>query len=32
MFSINKNTELTAELLQKMINRFFVSDVPKLKK
>ena len=32
MFSVNKNTELTAELLQKMINRFFVSDVPKLKK
>ena len=32
MFSINKNTELTAELLQKMINRFFVSDMPKLKK
>lgn len=32
MFSINKNTELTAELLQKMINRFFVNDVPKLKK
>ena len=32
MFSINKNTELTAGLLQKMINRFFVSDVPKLKK
>ena len=32
MFSVNKNTELTAELLQKMLNRFFVSDVPKLKK
>lgn len=32
MFSINKNTELTAELLQKMINRFFVSNMPKLKK
>lgn len=32
MFCINKEIELTAELLQKMINRFFVSDVPKLKK
>lgn len=32
MFCINKEIELTAELLQKMINRFFVSDMPKLKK
>lgn len=32
MFCINKETELTAELLQKMINRFFVSDMPRLKK
>lgn len=32
MYSIGKNTELTKELLQKMINRFFVSELPKLQK
>lgn len=32
MYSIGRNTELTKELLQKMINRFFVSELPKLQK
>lgn len=32
MFYLNKNTELTVELLQKMINRFHLNVQPKLKK
>ena len=32
MFYINQNTELTAELLQKMINRFNISVLPQLMK
>lgn len=32
MFYLNKGTELTAELLQKMINRFNVSVLPQLEK
>ena len=32
MFYVNKNTELTIELLQKMINEFNISVVPKLQK
>lgn len=32
MFYLNKNTELTVELLQKMINRFTVNVQPKLEK
>lgn len=32
MFYINKNTELTTELLNKMINRFITEDKPKLEK
>ena len=32
MFYLNKQTELTAELLQKMINKFFVEVQPKLNK
>lgn len=32
MFYINKNTELTIELLSKMINRFITEDKPKLEK
>lgn len=32
MFYLNKNTELTADLLMKMINRFHVNEEPRLKK
>lgn len=32
MFYINKNTELTADLLNKMIDRFYVEEEPRLKK
>lgn len=32
MFYINNNTELTAELLQKMINRYNISVLPQLEK
>ncbi len=32
MFYVNKNTELTVELLQKMINRFVVNEQPRLAK
>ena len=32
MFYINKNDELTAELLQKMINRFHINEQPRLNK
>lgn len=32
MFYVNQNTELTAELLQKMINRFNISVLPQLQK
>ncbi len=32
MFYLNRNTELTVELLQKMIERFSVEDQPKLEK
>ena len=32
MFYLNKNTELTVELLQKMIERFMVNEKPKLEK
>ena len=32
MFYINKDTELTADLLQKMINKFRVNVEPKLRK
>ena len=32
MFYVNKDTELTAELLQKMINRFYINEQPRLNK
>lgn len=32
MFSINRETKLTIEILQKMINKFYVSVLPKLQK
>ena len=32
MFYINKNTELTVDLLNKMINKFYIDVEPKLKK
>ena len=32
MFSINRETHLTIEILQKMINKFYVSVLPKLQK
>ena len=32
MFYLNKNTELSVELLQKMINHFIVNEQPKLEK
>lgn len=32
MFSINRETQLTIEILQKMINKFYVSVLPKLQK
>lgn len=32
MFYVNKETELTTELLQKMLNRFFVEVKPQLQK
>ena len=32
MFYVNKNDELTAELLQKMINRFHINEQPRLNK
>ena len=32
MFYLNKNVELTADLLSKMINRFHVNEEPKLRK
>jgi SPP1 family phage portal protein len=32
MFYVNKETELTAELLQKMINRFRINEQPRLNK